>query len=343
MTLQLALEASIALVPVLVFFGALLYFDSYRLVSFREVALTLSAGAGLCVASYYANAGLASLLNIDFTQYSRYAAPFVEEGFKAIALIYLFARNRIGFMIDAAIMGFAVGTGFAVVENLYLLSVFRDASIGLWVIRGFGTAIMHGGATALFAMLVQTAIERKLKPLFLFGLAVWLVPVALHSVFNGFDSSPLGATLILIVMLPPMFLLIFSKDEQSVHTWLWTDYESHRHLLEELESGEFEETNEGRIIRNLVEKLEHDEVANVFTYIQIHTELVLRAEKMSIARETGELIVITEEDHVRFRRLHALEREIGHTILMTIRPHLHFSRRELWELNEIKGELWRVR
>ncbi len=343
MSPQFLLEAPIALVPGLLFFAALLYFDSYRLVSFREVILTLSAGAGLCVVSYFTNAGLIGALHMDFTEYSRNVAPFIEEGFKAAAIVYLFARNRIGFMIDAAIMGFAVGTGFALVENIYLLSVFHEATLGLWIVRGFGTAIMHGGTTALFALLTQAVIERRLQPVFAWGFAAWLVPVALHAVFNLFDASPLGTTVFIIIALPPAFLLMFQKNEQSVHSWLWTDYESHLHLLEEMERGAFGDTHEARVIRNLAQKIAPDDVADVFVYIQIHTELVLRAEKMSLAREEGEAFSVSPEDQHRFHRLHELERKIGRTMLMTIRAHLHFSRRELWELNELGGELWRLR
>ena len=31
-------------------------------------------------------------------------------------------RHRVGFLVDGAILGFAVGAGFAVVENLYYRS-----------------------------------------------------------------------------------------------------------------------------------------------------------------------------------------------------------------------------
>jgi hypothetical protein len=80
----------------------------------------------------------------------------------------------------------------------------------------------------------------------------------------------------------------------------------------------------------------------MFAYMQIHTELVLRAEKMSLAHETGESFAISAEDAKRYGQMLELERRIGRTGLMAIRRHLHFSRRELWELNELRGELWRV-
>ena len=50
--------------------------------------------------------------------------------------------------------GYAVGAGFATVENLYYLGTLTDAHMAVWIVRGFGTAILHGGVQAIFAALV---------------------------------------------------------------------------------------------------------------------------------------------------------------------------------------------
>ena len=188
MTQHLLFEAPIALVPVLALFGTLLYLDSYDLVSFREVVVTITAGALLCLVSLGVNAFLMNRLGLDFIPYSHFVAPPVEETLKALTLVYLFTRNRIGFMIDAAIMGFAVGAGFALVENIYLLYAFPDATLGVWIIRGFGTALMHSGATALFAMVVQALIERNVRPIAIAYLPALLAASLLHAVFNILGS-----------------------------------------------------------------------------------------------------------------------------------------------------------
>ncbi len=342
MTAHLLLEAPIALTPVLVFFGTLLYLDSYSLVSFREVAATMLAGVVLCLLALQVNGFAIERLHMDFTDYSREAAPVIEESLKACALIYFFARNRIGFMIDAAIMGFSVGAGFALVENIYLLYAFPQANLGVWIIRGFGTAVMHSGATALFAMLVQWLIERRVRPIALAFLPALVAAIALHAAFNWLGSSPLAATVVLLIVCPVALVLVFSKSEHAVHQWLLSDYEFHQQLLESIKSGAATQEEARRVLGMLADKLAPERLKDVFTYMQIHTELVLRAEKFSLARENGEKLSITREDEERFRQMRALERRIGRTGLMTIRRHLHFSRRELWELNELKGELWRV-
>lgn len=342
MTEHLLLQAPIALTPVLVFFAALLYLDSYSLVSFREVVATMLAGVLLCGVALEANGFAIGYLRMDFAAYSRDIAPVIEESLKALALIYFIARNRIGFMIDAAIMGFSVGAGFALVENIYLLYAFPEANMGVWLIRGFGTAVMHSGATALFAMLAQWLIEKRVRPIALSFVPALAAAIALHATFNMLGSSPLAATVVLLVVGPVALVLVFSKSEHAVHQWLLSDYESHQQLLESLKSDDSAQGEAGRVMGMLADRLAPERLKDVYTYMQIHTELVLRAERFSLARERGEKLTVTREDEERFRQMRALERRIGRTGLMTIRRHLHFSRRELWELNELKGELWRV-
>ena len=76
----------------------------------------------------------------------------------------------------------------------------------------------------------------------------------------------------------------------------------------------------------------------MFASPRLHTQLVLRAEKLLLAREGGTDARLQQDDRADFAKLHALERRIGRTGLMAIWPHLHFSRQELWELYELEHE-----
>ena len=336
MSLQFLLEIPIGLAPVIVFLAVLQRLDSFRLVSLYTIALTMASGAVLAVLSYAVNGAAMDALHADLATYIRYISPVIEECLKAGVLIYLFSRNHIGFMVDAAIAGFAVGTGFALIENIYFLYAFPDANIGVWVIRGFGTALMHGGATAIFGVLAQSLTERHKR----FGW-FWYLPglaaaIVLHSAFNHFPNSPLAATLGTLVVLPLTFLVIFAKSEQAIHKWLLSDYETHETLLADMRSGEFAHSEAGRFVADLAGKFAAADVADMFAYIQLHTELVLRAEQMLLAREKGEKPMATAQDRAHFAELHALERKIGRTALLTLWPHLHFSRQELSELYELE-------
>src|SRR5215469_783853 len=285
---QILLEASTTLLPVIVFLVVLHVLDGYKLVDFPEFTECLVAGMILAVVSYFTNSRAIGILKYDVVTYSRFAAPVAEEFLKAAFVIVLFARNRIGFMIDAAIAGFAVGAGFSLAENLYYLYSLSDANLGVWIVRGFGTAIMHGGATAIFGVMGQGLTERRaiINPLMLLpGLAV---AVVVHGIYNYFQSAPLIAAVVMLVAVPVILFFVFAKSEHGIHTWLLHDYESHEHLLEAIKSGEFTHSEAGRFILDVANKFDPEIVADLFAYIRLHTELAIRADKVSLAREKGE-------------------------------------------------------
>ena len=84
---------------------------------------------------------------------SDYDAPLLEDLLKGSVLIALVARGRVGFLVDAAVHGFAIGAGFALIENVTYLRAFGTAPWTLWLVRGLGTAMLHGGTTAIFGVL----------------------------------------------------------------------------------------------------------------------------------------------------------------------------------------------
>ena len=79
----------------------------------------------------------------------------------------LLRRGRVGFLVDAAILGFAVGAGFALVENVEYLRALSERELGLWLVRGLGTAILHGATTAIVAILAKGLGDRHPEQPFL--------------------------------------------------------------------------------------------------------------------------------------------------------------------------------
>jgi RsiW-degrading membrane proteinase PrsW (M82 family) len=333
------LEAALGLGPVLLFLLGLLYLDSFKLVGFSTVAGVLLLGAAAGVASYFISGPAMDALHVDFPHYSRYVAPTIEESLKAAVMIYLFARNRIGFMVDAAILGVAVGAGFSLFENVYYAYVFPDANVLVWSVRGFGTAIMHCGVAAVFGVSAQALSQRHatFNPLnYVPGL---LLAISLHTLYNMFVAWPFESTAATIVVLPMVLLFVFDKSEHGVHNWLVHDYESHEHLLEDIRTGKFAHSEAGRLITDLAAKFPNAVVADIFAYLKLHTELVIRAEQLLLARERGDDMAIEPADREKFVTLKALERKIGKTAMLTIWPHLKFSHQELWELHQLESRV----
>ncbi len=314
------------------FLVVLLYMDSYKLTGFKTVSLVIVAGGLMAVASYFANGYFLSAFEVEFRVYSRYLAPLIEEGLKALIIVYLFRTNRIGFLVDSAIMGFAVGAGFAVVENFYYLYIASDAQLGVWIVRGFGTAVMHGGAVAIFAVIAQTLTERYMKVNPLLYLPGFAAAVVLHSIYNHFALPPILMTLLTLVVLPPVFYLVFRQSATHMHEWLELDFDEDARLVEQINSGEFSTGKIGSFLTDLREKFEGPVVVDLLCYLRLYTELALRAKGVLMMRENGMDVPIGERTREKFAEMQYLEKSIGKTGVLAMRPFLHMTRKDLWQL-----------
>ncbi len=332
MLTDLLSKAPVGLLPVLIFLIVLLYMDSYKLVSLRTVLWVIFAGALLPVAGYWINGYAIEVLAWDFQTYSRYAAPVIEEGLKASVMVFLFRTNRIGFLVDSAILGFAVGAGFGVVENFYYLYMASDAHIAVWVVRGFGTAIMHGGAMALFGVMAQTLTERSMKINPLLYVPGFIVAITIHSVFNHFPGTPILTTLGTLIALPPVLLVVFQKSARTMHEWLEVDFDEDALLLEQINSGAFAESKIGQFLEDLKDKFSGPVVVDMLCYLRLYTELALRAKGVLMMRENGLDTPVGERTRAKFEEMRYLEKSIGKTGCLAMRPFLQMTRKDLWQL-----------
>lgn len=331
MTADLVLHALLGLLPVCCFLTALVYLDSYKLVPMRWVLTAIALGCGMVLVSYPLNAAGLKLFGLEFITYTRYVAPVIEEALKAFVIIALIRRNRVGFLVDAAIFGFAVGAGFAIFENLFYLQTRPEMQLGTWIVRGFGTAIMHGGATAIFAIVTHTLAGQKStrgKAIFVPG---FVVAVLVHSVFNHFFVAPIANTLVVLVALPMLFAVIFQHSEKSVSDWLGIGFDADTELIGLINSGEFSVSKVGRYLHSLTEKFEGPVVVDLLCYLRLHTELSMRAKGLLMMRESGFANKTGEETRAKLEELKFLESSIGTTGLIALKPFLRMSGKDLWQ------------
>ena len=331
MSADFLLHAVLGLLPVCCFLAALVYLDSYKLTPMRWVLSAIAMGCAAAILSYPINLAGLEWLGIGFTSFTRYVAPLVEEALKALVIIVLIRRNRIGFLVDASIFGFAVGAGFAIFENVFYLQRLPETELGTWIVRGFGTAIMHGGATAIFAIVSHTLAGQKVtrgRAMFLPGFAV---AVILHSVFNHFFFAPIINTLVVLASLPIVLTVIFQQSEKSVSDWLGMGFDADTELLELINSGEFSTSKVGMYLNSLKEKFEGPIVVDLLCYLRLHTELSIRAKGLLMMRESGFMDTTGEETKAKLEELNFLESSIGATGKLAIKPFLKMSQKDLWQ------------
>jgi len=331
------LAVAVSVLPVFLFLGALVLIDSYKLVALRAILLAVAAGAVAALAGYAVNVWLRPALGLDATRYSWYVAPIVEESLKAAYVVYLLRRNRVGFVVDAAILGFGLGTGFASVENLYYLLATPGASFWTWIVRGCGTAVMHGGATAIVAMVTRTLhnrVEAFRLRLLLPGLAA---AVVLHSLYNHFLLHPVLATALIVLVFPYLSVAVFQHSERETRSWLGAGFDTDQELLRVVHSGQVSATPVGRYLKTLRSRFSPEVIVDMMCLLRLRAELAIRAKGVLMMREAGFEAAPDPALQGTFEELRYLEKSIGKTGLLALAPFLHTSTRDLWQLNVLDG------
>jgi protease PrsW len=340
---DLLLKALIAIAPVLVLLMVFDRLDVFNLISLRDISLLVLAGGVVAGLSLLVNGRAMDGFPIGFSAFSRYVSPLIEETLKAAPICALFYYNRLGFKLDAAIAGFALGAGFSVAENLWFLFAVLDANVSAWLVRGFGTAIMHGGATAIFAVIAHEMTERQAEGAaakysfnpfsFLPGLGAAIV---IHSTFNHFPNQPVLIMALTLLLVPVTLFLTLARSERATSEWLKSDEAAHRQALDDIRAGRFAESEAGKSLHQLTERLGHVSPADAFAYLELKTELVLRAEELIRTSMEGAATVIGDAEREKFAQLDALEQRLGRPVVNAISSRLGFTRNDLWELGRLR-------
>lgn len=146
-------------------------------------------GMVLAVCAYEINSLIRSIFFLSGTELSIKAAPIIEEILKALPILFfaiLFSDDRKQILS----LSMAVGIGFAILENTFLLVTYADrVNIGWAIMRGISTSLSHG----LCTMIVGCGIifVRKQKKLFYTGIfALLAAAMTLHATFNLLIYSP---------------------------------------------------------------------------------------------------------------------------------------------------------
>jgi RsiW-degrading membrane proteinase PrsW (M82 family) len=330
------IQILVSLLPVFIFLIILIYFDSYKLVKINTILLVIFIGCAAALLSYGINKSLLNSLQINIKSYARYIAPIIEESLKASFIIFMISKKKIGFMVDAVIYGFAIGAGFAFVENIYYLSVVDSSSIFLWIIRGFGTAVMHGGTTAIFAILTKTFFDRsdktKFHLLFLILIPGLFSAILIHSIFNQLLLPAITITFLQLILLPLLIIFVFYRSEVSLRDWMDTGLDNEVKLLDQIDNGTFSESHAGQFVLSLQDKFSGTILADMICSIKIHIELSIKAKGVILMRKAGLPVIIEDDIKDKLNELKYLDKSMGPTGKLAIAPIFKMSAKDLWQL-----------
>jgi RsiW-degrading membrane proteinase PrsW (M82 family) len=339
----------IALIPVLVMLAIFVWLDAFKLMSLGELLVLLALGGLAALAAWPVAGRMLDTLPIGFSNYSRFVAPWIEEALKAVVMIGLFRLNRIGYKLDAVISGFAIGAGFSVVENIIYLTIFPYYGTGTWLVRGLGTAVMHGTTLAILAAVAHELAERETREAAGdFDFHLWwflpgyLIAVAIHTAFNQFPDRPLVAMMGAVIVAPIALMAIFQFGEAEAERWLAAECADHRAQLAELRAGRWPDSLAGKKIAALAERLGPEAATRIRRYWELQAWLVAEAEETMMEEAAGDAEFDAAEIRSTIAELAGLKRALGRSTYTALRALLPFSRNDYWEVSELRQRLPRA-
>ena len=174
---------------------------------------------GICAAVFASevNGILTYLIPLDVFDFTVRVTPITEEFIKAIPVLF-FAKEISDKKETLITVSLAVGIGFAIMENTYILTQNVGYVSLLWAImRGFGTGIMHGMCTFLVG--TGFCFANRNKKLFVVGtFALLSLAITYHSVFNMLvqsDYKYIGAVLPIITYVPFVLWIYKNRKKES--------------------------------------------------------------------------------------------------------------------------------
>lgn len=336
MLLYEVLKAGMAFLPIIVFLVIMWFMDSFQLLKKRDVFLSILVGFIVAGIAIFINSTIIGYTEISRVSFTRFVAPVTEEIVKILFVIYLIRASKVGFMVDAAILGFAIGAGFSIIENIYYLSVLTEADLLTLFVRGFGTAIMHGGTTAIAAIISKDISDRKNWPAILIFAPGLGAAILIHALFNMFILPPTTSTLFTILVLPPVFYAVFKKSEQNTRDWLGTGLDSDMEMLRILMAGNISGSKMGNYIQSIQDKFPPAVVGDIICYLRVYLELSVKAKGILILKESGLDIPLEPEVEAQFKELNYLDKQIGKTGKLAIQPLLRIKNTDLWQLSMMR-------
>ncbi|HVO71032.1 MAG TPA: PrsW family glutamic-type intramembrane protease [Aggregatilineaceae bacterium] len=158
--------------------------DIYALSDADVLVTSIGWGGVAFSGALIVQTGLMRANALDFTQVTFYSAPVLEELLKALLLLALASRLRLLHALDGMAYGFAIGTGFALSENLLYVGSNPHAALATALARVLSVSLMHAYTTAIVGTVVGGSLHlpdvtRLTRTFATLGLAMFL-----HGMFN---------------------------------------------------------------------------------------------------------------------------------------------------------------
>ncbi|GAB4516693.1 MAG: hypothetical protein OHK0046_22450 [Anaerolineae bacterium] len=184
----------------------------------------LLAAFGWGVAAFFLAYGLHNALPYNTNTIRLLIAPISEEVLKALFLLGIARQLR--YAVDGAVYGFAVGIGFAVVENLFYAA---DVAAGTALARVLSVSLMHAFTTSVLGTFMGLAVYKGWRGRRLHLLVGLVGGITVHMAYNRLVAQLEGAALLMAAFVMglggvlTLILLIqqaLRQEKRTIHDYL---------------------------------------------------------------------------------------------------------------------------
>lgn len=178
----------------------------------RDNIIFMMTGICCCLFISEVNYIMLGIFDDDMLYVTTTITPITEEIIKAIPVLYL-AIMRTDDRRTLISSAFAVGVGFALLENMVImLQNANEATIAWALVRSFGSGMVHGLCTVMVGYGISYI--RKRKKLFWCGtFSLLTVAITYHGVYNILVQSDFRMAGILLPAISYIPIMIFVRKD----------------------------------------------------------------------------------------------------------------------------------
>ncbi len=192
------LSTAFAIAVPLLFLFAVWTLEIYNISHKRLLAAAFAWGMVVFGLAYLTQAGVLASGLLRYEQVTAFSAPLVEELLKSAFLIVMMRRMMLAYAAEGTAYGFAVGTGFAIIENLFYLSAQPNAPFIDTITRILSANLMHAFTSGLVGTVVGVHFYHSRRRRVFHSTAIVVIVIGVHGLFNLVATYTGGIALTLL-------------------------------------------------------------------------------------------------------------------------------------------------
>jgi len=326
----------LSLFPVVVLVISLIFIDTFKLVKKEFIMYLFISGALISLLAYLINTLSSEIVqNYSISRWG--IIPLTEEVLKFTIVIYIYQKKKIAFMIDAIIYGFTIGSGFALIENMYYYYFLDINALHISIIRGFGTAVMHGFTTGIASVLLlyfNHLKEIKISKSIMISISIVVI---IHAFYNFFNMQPMIQTSLVLFSFIITTYFIFENNEKTIRKWIDEEFDTEIDLLNMIESGQFGKTKTGKYINDIKSRYDPLIMVDMIMLIKLNLELSLQSKAALMIQSNDINVPFDTEIQQKIIEYNQLLQNIGKLNLKTLSPVLRLDRSAIWKINMLNN------